>query len=89
MVRLIETLVIALMIALLVFAIDTAYSTPDAVDYDTYIVCDGDTLWEIAKLSNGYGHIDIRDIIDDIEDASDCTAYIKDGDIIQIPMYDF
>ena len=58
------------------------------VGYESYFVTDGDTLWDIAKQSNGYDHIDIRDIIYDIQQASNISSDIQWGDEIQIPIYE-
>ena len=57
-------------------------------DTETYIVEDGDTLWDVAKLSNGYNHMDIREIIYDIQQLSDCTTEIHRGDVLLIPIYE-
>lgn len=63
-------------------------NTHDIVDTETYVVEDGDTLWDVAKLSNGYNHMDIREIIYDIQQLSDCTSDIQRGDVLLIPIYE-
>ena len=62
--------------------------TRTIVDYEPYIVREGDTLWSIAKMSNGYNHIDIRDIIADIEiEYGKDKSMIRPKDIVFIPEY--
>lgn len=62
------------------------YST-NAVDY---IVKDGDTVWNIAKLAQNKGYIkssDIREIIYYIEIRNNFVKYgIRSGDIVKIPL---
>ena len=62
--------------------------TPEIISSQPYTVQDGDTLWEIAEKSNGYGKMDIRDIIYDIKKLSDCTTEINSGQTVQIPIYE-
>lgn len=64
------------------------WNDPTPIDYDIYIVESGDTLWNIATMSNGFNKYDIRFIIDDIQDASNCTAMIYPGQTLYIPIYD-
>lgn len=61
---------------------------PDPIDYVEYVVQEGDTLWDIAHQSNGFNKVDIREIIDDIEDKSNCSGSIVPGDIVYIPVYE-
>ena len=65
-----------------------ANDTPNIVGYNTYVVSNGDTLWDIAKLSNGYGDVEHQQIVYDIREASDITPYIHQGDVVQIPIYE-
>jgi LysM repeat protein len=81
-------LVAVLFIGSLAICVD-ALKAPEPVDYETYVVRSGDTLWEIAKESNGWNKMDAYEIIDDIEKASDCSALIYPGQIVYIPVYDF
>lgn len=62
--------------------------TPDIIGYEDYVVQPGDTLWNIAKESNGWNAVDTREIIHDIKSESNCTADIYPGDVIYIPVYD-
>ena len=80
-------LVVSLLIGIL-FVVASWNDTPDLVSSQPYTVQYGDTLWEIAEKSNGYGKMDIRDIIYDIKELSDCTTEINDGQIVQIPIYE-
>lgn len=73
----------------IIFVIAMANESPEIIGYDSYVALSGDTLWDIAELSNGYGNMDIREIIFDIQEASGLnTADIHSGDILQIPVYD-
>lgn len=58
--------------------------TPEPIGYTSYRVHRGDTLWGIAEMSNGYGTIDIRIIIDQM----DANPQIYPNDIIMIPQYE-
>lgn len=60
---------------------NNSYAEP--ISYDIHVVENGDTLWKIAEQSNGYGHIDTRKIIEDMN----CGANIHKGDIINVPIY--
>lgn len=82
---------LALVVSLLIAIVSVVASwndTPDLVSSQPYTVQYGDTLWEIAEKSNGYGKMDIRDIIYDIKELSDCTTEINYGQIVQIPIYE-
>lgn len=68
--------------------IAVANNTPSIVGYDTYVVTSSDTLWDVAKTSNGYDNIDIRRIVYDIEQASDINASVNVGDVVQVPVYE-
>jgi hypothetical protein len=81
-------IVIALCTVLFCTIISNAYSQPEIIDYEEYIVERGDTLWVIAAQSNGYDFMDTRKIINDIEEESGCSAYIYPGQIVYIPIYD-
>ncbi len=81
-------LILVTLIIFLSTAIAMAYDKPDVVDYRVYVVSSGDTLWDIAKTSNGYGNMDTRDIVDDIKDVSNCNSNIKTGDKLYIPIYE-
>ena len=86
--RLYTFITIVVITIVLCFAVAVADDTPNIVGYNTYIVSNGDTLWDIATLSNGYGHIEHQRIVYDIREASDITPYINSGDVVQIPIYE-
>lgn len=75
----------ALMIAVLIICTISACGDSKIVDYDVYVVQQGDTLWSIASRTNGK---DVRDVIEDIKAASHCTSDICIGDILMIPTYE-
>ena len=79
---------VAVMVVGLFAVCVNAMKKPDIVGYDTYVVHSGDTLWDIAKESNGWNKMDAYDIIDAIEEASNCTALIYPGQVVYIPIYD-
>lgn len=66
-----------------------AIKTPEPVSYERYVVSSGDTLWEIAKQSNGWNKMDAYEIISDIEEESSCSALIYPGQVVYVPVYDF
>ena len=88
--RFVSFIIVVIVVVALAFVVAYATNdTPNIISYDTYIVHSGDTLWEIAQTSNGYGRMDIRVIIHDIETASDLdTSNISCGDVLQIPIYE-
>ena len=79
---------IIIVIATILTIVAILNDTPKIVGYDTYIVASGDTLWDIATLSNGYNNISQDAIVLDIRKASNITPYINPGDVIQIPIYE-
>lgn len=82
---LIGVIVITTLFAILA-GISVVNCTP--VDFEEYIVEEGDTLWDIAKLSNGWNQMDASYIIDAIKEESDCTSTIYPGQVVYIPVYD-
>ena len=53
--------------------------------YTTVAVCEGDTLWDIAR-EYGAPETDVRDTIDEICNINSITASsLKPGDIILVP----
>ena len=87
--KIITTCLVAVMIISLFAVCANAMKKPDIIGYDTYRVRSGDTLWDIAKQSNGWNNLDAHEIIDDMEDESNCTATIYPGQVVYIPIYDF
>jgi len=62
---------------------------PMPVDYFTVKVDEGDSLWYLGSLSNGWNHIDNTYVIKDIQTRSECTSLIYPGQTLYIPIYDF
>lgn len=81
-----RVIILTIIAILVVFTLAFANNS-EIINYETYIVQQGDTLWDIAKMSNGYSHMDIREIIYDIQQASNITADLQSGDVLQIPVY--
>ena len=81
--------VVVLMTIALLFVVANATDKPEVVGYNTYVVSNGDTLWDIAKTSNGYDHVDTREIVYTIRTASGLdTADVYVGDVVQVPVYE-
>lgn len=79
---------IVLMTIALLFVVANATDKPDVVCYDTYVVSSGDTLWDIAKTSNGYDYVDHREIVYTIRTESGLdTADVYVGDVVKVPVY--
>ena len=82
---------LAVVVMTIAFVIVVAYATNDntnIVGYNTYMVQQGDTLWDIAESIND-GSMDTREIIYDIREASNLdTADIQVCDVLQIPIYE-
>ena len=80
--------VVVLLTIALLFVVANATDKPDVVCYDTYVVSNGDTLWDIADTSNGYDYVDTREIVYTIRTASGLdTADVYVGDIVLVPVY--
>lgn len=56
--------------------------------YTEHTVKSRETLWGIAKESNGYGLIDTRDIVDEIIAESKIKKTIVPGQVVFVPQYD-
>lgn len=81
--------VVVLVTIALLFVVANATDKPNVVGYNTYVVSNGDTLWDIAKTSNGYDYVDTREIVYTIRTASGLdTADIHCGDVVQVPVYE-
>lgn len=79
---------VVVMTIALVFAVALADNSYDIVGYENYVVQSGDTLWSIAKQSNGYDYIHTQDIIIDIKSATNIPTNISVGQLVKIPVYD-
>ena len=91
-VRVRNTLIIMLLLVTLaissVLFIRETIKRQDPINYDEYVVRSGDTLWDIAKTSNGYGTIDTRKIVFDMCEESNFGEVLNTGDVVYIPLYD-
>lgn len=76
-----------MMMLLFVITFIKVTSNSEPVHYSMYVVQHGDTLWSIAKESNGYGKVDIQQIIWDMKEYSNCSAELQPGQVIYIPQY--
>ena len=77
--------IIVVVISLCVVAVICSRTPePQPIGYTSYRVRSGDTLWSIAEMSNGYGYIDIRVIIHQM----DADPEIHPNDIVMIPQYE-
>ena len=80
------------LIALLLLVLCTLFSCagkqkPQIVEYETYIVSDGDTIWGIAQYYCG-NCIDIRIAVNQIEEINGISnATIYSGDSLLVPVY--
>lgn len=72
----------------LVYGIVTNFQDAEPEYYEPYGVQANDTLWDIAKKSDGYGTIDTRKIIDRIKEVSDVSSMIYPDQLVYIPMYE-
>lgn len=81
-------IVITLLLAVFVCANFTRYIAPNPIGYITHVAEKGDTLWILARKSDGYGNIDTRAIINDMQKKSDIDDCLMVGDIVYIPVYD-
>ena len=76
--------VIVLIAAIMVGIILGTAKPSKPTDYEYVTVQNGDTLWKLAEMSDGFDHMDRRDIIADMITESDT---LNRGDIVGIPMY--
>lgn len=81
-------LLIVAFIVVSAYAIVHNWNDPEPVDYVEYVVEPGDTLWGIARNSDKWNKMDASIIIDDMCEASNCTATIYPGQVVYIPMYE-
>lgn len=90
-VRVRNTLIIMLLFVTLaissVLFIRETIKRQDPISYNEYVVRYGDTLWDIAKTSNGYGIIDTRKIVFDMCEESNFGEVLNTGDVVYIPLY--
>ena len=80
--------IITIMACLLIFNSSSAISNTE-IKYTDYTVCNGDTLWSIAKIVKenniNYKNKDIREIIHEIKKINDMdisNIYVEDKLII-------
>ena len=83
--RLIALIIILTFVALTLCS--CGFHNYEPIGYTKYTVKKGDTLWALATMSNGYGTVDTRRIVDDIKAESNCTADLRVGQTIYIPDY--
>lgn len=76
-------IIVSVVLIICFVAILLSLKSHDPIHYREYEVRAGDTLWAIAKTSDGYGDVDIREIIDDMNTKPN----IQPGEVIYIPMY--
>ena len=76
---------IALAALLLLTIIILASRPAQPVKYEPYTVCFGDTLWNIAQLSDGHGRYSTDKIVRDIITGS--NSVLRPGDLVFVPMY--
>lgn len=84
-------LLIAIAILITVLSISKFYKCytlqrPKVTGYEEYIICKGETIWEIANKVKAEKQ-DIRNCICDIESVNDLKAELRTGDVILIPIY--
>ncbi len=73
----------AFLLLLAVVALSARPAMPTG--FEAYTVCAGDTLWNIARLSNGYGKYSTEKIVADIV-TNGCDVIVP-GEQIFIPRY--
>lgn len=52
-----------------------------------WVVEKGDTLWEVAHFYSDNRH-DVRQVVYEIEQLSDCDANLQPGQVLTVPLYD-
>ena len=73
---------LAVMLCIIIFVSNLAYSTPDTIT--SYVVQDGDTVWSIAeKHCPNYhtGNVSMR-----IQQLNDIDGYIYPGEVLIVPV---
>ena len=84
------TFIISVLVVTFILGIITGCiisNRPQPIGFDKYSVKSGDTVWGIARLSNGWNNIDGSYIVEDIMSASNCTELIHPGQVVYIPVY--
>lgn len=79
--------VVAIAVVLLNIIVFSIFGEPTPVSYTSYVVEPGDTLWEIARMSNGWSNIDGQTIVYHIMNYSNCSGDIRPGQIVYVPQY--
>lgn len=70
-----------------VFAIQEDNANYAYTETTTYYVEKGDVLWNIAQLYSDNRH-DVRQVVYEIEQLSNCTANLQIGQKLTIPVYE-
>lgn len=64
-----------------------SHASASEAEYELVYVCEGDTLWSIAR-ENYPSSMNVRDIISDIKFINDMNSNtIYSGDVLYIPVY--
>lgn len=88
MISILTVLFIIVVIFCIIYALcSNVFNHPEPISYETYIVEPYDTLWDIARYSDGWNIYKTRRIIDDIQKKSNVGDIIYPGQLLYIPMY--
>ena len=82
------TVAFILLVTLVVMTSCSIWETHEPIDYIKYVVSEGDSLWYIGSHSNGWNILDNTQVVNDIQEESNCTSIIYPGQVVYIPVYD-